>query len=233
MDRDGSTHQGPADAPGPGPAHGAAAFHGSGQRTPVSDIILVTARDWPHPRITLGELITAFGMRSYGLLIVLFAIPNLLPIYIPGLSPIFGVPLAIIALQLGLGLPTPKLPGVLTRRSLKREDLQKIAVAAQPWLRRVEHFLKPRPSALTRRGGERILGFYMVFLAMLVIVPLPLTNGPPSFACAIMAIGLIEEDTLTISVGIVVGLLAAALALSIIGGFGWLLVAGWQFMFGG
>jgi hypothetical protein len=211
MDRDGSTHQGPADAPGPGPAHGAAAFHGSGQRTPVSDIILVTARDWPHPRITLGELITAFGMRSYGLLIVLFAVPNLVPIYIPGLSAIFGVPLAIIALQLGLGLPTPKLPGFLTRRSLKREDLQTIAVAAQPWLRRVENFLKPRPSALTRRGGERILGLYMVFPAVLVSVPRPLTDGPPSFACAIMAIGLIEEDTLTISVGVVVGLLAAAL----------------------
>ena len=130
-------------------------------------------------------------------------------------------------------MPMPKLPSILTRRSLKREDLQNIAVAAQPWLRRVEYFLKPRPSALTRRGGERILGAYMFFLALLVIVPLPFTNGPPSFACAVIAIGLIEEDTLTIVAGIVIGLAATALALSIIGGFGWLVVAGWQFMFGG
>lgn len=206
---------------------------GHRERTPVSDIILATARDWPLPRITLGELIAAFGMRSYGLLIVLFAIPNLLPVYIPGLSPIFGIPLAIIALQLALGLPMPKLPGILTRRSLKREDLQSIAVAAQPWLRRIEWFLKPRPSALTRRGGERILGAYMFCLALLVVVPLPFTNGPPSFACAIIAIGLIEEDTLTILAGILVGLVASVLALSIMGGFWWLLVAGWQFLFGG
>ncbi len=80
-------------------------------RTPVSDIILATARDWPLPRIALGELIAAFGSRSCGLLIVLFAIPNLLPVYIPGLSPIFGVPLTIIALQLALGQPMPWLPG--------------------------------------------------------------------------------------------------------------------------
>jgi hypothetical protein len=227
MDRDDTNRPGPADSPAP------PAGFGHGERTPVSDIILATARDWPLPRITLGELIAAFGMRSYGLLIVLFAIPNLLPIYIPGLSPIFGIPLAIIALQLALGYPMPKLPGILTRRSLKREDLQNIAVAAQPWLRRVEYFLKPRPSVLTRRGGERILGAYMFVLALLVIVPLPLTNGPPSFACAVIAIGLIEEDTLTIMGGIIIGLAAAALALSIIGGFAWLVVAGWQMLFGG
>ncbi|MFN6954919.1 MAG: exopolysaccharide biosynthesis protein [Acetobacteraceae bacterium] len=222
-----------AAAPAPSPDAAQRPGHRHGERTPVSDIILATARDWPLPRITLGELIAAFGMRSYGLLIVLFAIPNLLPIYIPGLSPIFGIPLAIIALQLALGYPMPKLPGILTRRSLKREDLQNIAVSAQPWLRRIEWFLKPRPSALTRRGGERILGAYMFCLALLVIVPLPFTNGPPSFACAIIAIGLIEEDTLTILAGIVVGIFATVLALSIMGGFWWLLVAGWQFIFGG
>lgn len=202
-------------------------------RTPVSDIILATARDWPLPRITLGELIAAFGSRSYGLLIVLFAIPNLLPVYIPGLSPIFGVPLAIIALQLALGQPMPWLPGFLTRRSLRREDLQKIAVAAQPWLRRVEYFLKPRPSALTRRVGERIIGACAFFLALLVIVPLPFTNGPPSLACAIMAIGLIEEDTLTIIAGMVVGVFGTVLALSVIGGVWWLAVAALQALFGG
>lgn len=216
----------PAGARGPGvPEH-----H---PRTPVSDIILATARDWPLPRITLGELIAAFGSRSYGLLIVLFAIPNLLPIYIPGLSPIFGVPLAIIALQLALGQPMPWLPGVLTRRSLRREDLQKIAIAAQPWLRRVEYFLKPRPSALTRRTGERVIGAYCFFLALLVIVPLPFTNGPPSLACAIMAIGLIEEDTLTVLAGMVVGVFGTVLALSVIGGVGWLAIAGLQALFGG
>lgn len=235
MDRTDPHHQGPgAAAPAPTTPVADTPHHsGHGDRTPVSDIILATARNWPLPRITLGELIAAFGMRSYGLLIVLFAIPNLLPIYIPGLSPIFGIPLAIIALQLALGYPMPRLPGFLTRISLKREDLQNIAVSAQPWLRRIEFFLKPRSSALTRRGGERILGGYMFCLALLVIVPLPFTNGPPSLACAIMAIGLIEEDTLTIVAGIIVGIFGTLLALSIMGGFWWLLLAGWQFMMGG
>lgn len=195
---------------------------GARAHAPVSELILGVARTWPGERVTLGELMQAFGMRSYGLLVVLFAIPNLLPVYIPGLSPIFGVPLCIVCLQLALGFPTPRLPGVLTRRSMRRSDLEMIALKAQPWLRRIERFVRPRPSFLTRSGTERVIGVYGAFLAVIVIVPLPLTNGPPSLACAIMAIGLMEEDSLTLVAGVVAGLLAAALGLSIIGTVWWL-----------
>ena len=184
---------------------------------PVSELILDVARGWPEQRITMGELMQAFGMRSYGLLIVLFALPNLLPVYIPGLSPIFGVPLCIVCLQLALGYETPRLPGFLTRRSMRRADLEMIAQKAQVWLRRIERFVKPRPSILTTRVAERAIGAYGAMLALIVIVPLPFTNGPPSLACAIMAIGVMEEDSLTILVGMIVGLAGAALGVSIIG----------------
>ncbi|WP_137124833.1 exopolysaccharide biosynthesis protein [Roseomonas sp. HF4] len=199
---------------------------------PASELILSVARSWPEPRITMGELMQAFGMRSYGLLIVLFALPNLLPIYIPGLSPIFGAPLGIVCLQLALGYPTPRLPGFLTRRSMRRSDLEMIALKAQAWLRRIERFVKPRPSFLTRRRAERAIGAYGAFLAVIVIVPLPFTNGPPSLACAIMAIGMMEEDSLTILAGIVVGLFGAALGISIIGTVWVLVVTAFQWAFG-
>lgn len=199
---------------------------------PASELILSVARAWPQDRITMGELMQAFGMRSYGLLIVLFALPNLLPVYIPGLSPIFGVPLGIVCLQLALGYPTPRLPAFLTNRSMRRSDLEMIALKAQRWLRRIERFVKPRPSVLTGRVAERAIGAYGALLALIVIVPLPFTNGPPSLACAIMAIGMMEEDSLTISAGIVVGLFGAALGISIIGTVWVLAVAAVQWALG-
>ncbi|MGX9962303.1 exopolysaccharide biosynthesis protein [Roseomonas sp. F4] len=199
---------------------------------PVSQLVTVLARDWPSERLTLGELIQALGARGYGVLIVLFALPNLLPIYIPGLSPIFGVPLLIICAQLAYGLPTPKLPALLTRRSMRRADLRLIAEKALPWLQRVERYVKPRPSWLTTRAGERLIGAYGVWLASIVIVPLPLTNGPPSLACLIMAIGLMEEDTRTIAAGAAFGVFATFLGLSIIGSVGWILVAGFTWLLG-
>lgn len=200
---------------------------------PASQLILSVAQSWPEPRITMGELMQAFGMRSYGLLMVLFALPNLLPVYIPGLSPIFGLPLGIICLQLALGYPTPRLPGFLTRRSMKRSDLEMIALKAQTWLRRIERFVKPRPSALTTRTSERAIGAYGALLSLIIIVPLPFTNGPPSLACAIMAIGMMEEDSLTILAGILVGLAGAAIGISIIGTVWMLLVTAVQWAFGG
>lgn len=203
-----------------------------GSHAPVSQLVLDIAREWPADRLTLGELMQALGQRGYGVLIVLFALPNLLPIYIPGLSPIFGFPLMIICAQLALGLPAPRLPSFLMRRSMRRSDLQMIAEKALPWLTRVERFVKPRPSFVTTRTGERLVGAYGVWLACIVVVPLPFTNGPPSLACLIMAIGLMEEDTITILAGAAFGIFASFLGLSIIGSIFWALMAGFHWLFG-
>jgi len=197
---------------------------GDGRHVPVSVLMAELAAAWPEPRITLGEMIHAFGARGYGILMILFALPNLLPIYIPGWSPIFGFPLAIVCLQLALGYPEPKLPRFLTERSMRREDLALIVEKSAPWIRRIERFVRPRPSALTGWKADRVVGAYGVFLACLVIVPLPFTNGPPSLAVALMAIGLIEEDSRAIVVGALMGVVATALAFAIIGGLFWALV---------
>lgn len=194
---------------------------GNGRHLPVSMLMLELARAWPRPRISLGEMIHAFGSRGYGVLIILFALPNLLPVYIPGWSPIFGIPLAIVCLQLALGLPEPRLPRILTERSMRREDLQMIVEKSIPWVQRIERYVRPRPSWLTGWKADRLVGAYGVFLAILVIVPLPLTNGPPSLACAIMAMGLLEEDSRAVVAGAVVGVGASVLALSIIAGVCW------------
>jgi hypothetical protein len=204
---------------------------GNGRHLPVSALMLELARTWPKPRISLGEMIHAFGARGYGILMILFALPNLLPIYIPGWSPIFGIPLGIVCLQLALGYPEPRLPRVLTDRSMKREDLQMIVEKAIPSVQRIERFIRPRPSVLTGWKADRIVGAYGVFLACLVIIPLPLTNGPPSLAVAIMAMGLLEEDSRAVAAGAVFGLVATAIAFFIIGGLFWVALQAIGLMF--
>jgi hypothetical protein len=215
-----------AAPPPPHPPH-----CGNGRHLPVSLLMLELARTWPKPRITLGEMIHAFGARGYGILIILFALPNLLPIYIPGWSPIFGIPLAIVCLQLALGFPEPRLPRFLTERSMKREDLTMIVEKAIPWVQRIERYIRPRPSALTSWKADRLVGAYGVFLAVLVIIPLPFTNGPPSLACAIMAMGLLEEDSRAVIAGAVVGLFATTLTFVIIGGVFWVALRAIGLMF--
>jgi hypothetical protein len=197
----------------------------------ISALLRRLAAQWPHERITLGEMIHAFGSRGYGLLIVLFAVPNLLPIYIPGYSPIFGIPLCIVCLQMALGLPEPRLPAFLTNRALRTADLRRVVDAAAPKIEKIERWVHPRPSFLTGPVGERLIGAYGVWLAILVIVPLPGTNLPTSLACAIMAIGFMERDTRTIIAGALFGVAASILALAIIGGTLWVAGQGLGMLF--
>ena len=106
-----------------------------------------------------------------------------------------------------------------------------IVEKAIPWVQRIERYIRPRPSVLTGWKADRLVGAYGVFLALLVIIPLPFTNGPPSLACAIMAMGLLEEDSRAVMVGAVVGLFASALTFTIIGGLFWMALRAIGLMF--
>src|SRR4029077_20821588 len=98
----------------------------------------------PEPDLTLGELIQSMGDRGHGLLIAALALPNVLPIYLPGLSAVFGLPLVFIAFQLVLGRRNLWLPPVLARRSIARATFARMAGAIAPWLARLERALRPR-----------------------------------------------------------------------------------------
>jgi hypothetical protein len=200
--------------------------------SPISELVQEILRTWPADRLTFGELIEALGPRGYGALIVLLALPNLLPFWVPFLSPLVGVPMFIICAQLAFGRTTPRLPDVVARRSVRGAALLGMIRKASPWLRRVERFVKPRPSFLTTRGGERLVGAWCMVLAAIVVLPTPLTNGPPALACLIMALGMLEEDGVVILAGAAFGLLAAAVSLSVVGSLGWALFGGLDFILG-
>ena len=191
----------------------------------VSDLLAGIARDWPAERLTLGELIEALGPRGFGVLIVLFALPNLQPFYVPGLSTLSGLPLLIVCGQLALGLTTPRLPRLLTRASMSTARLGRGIEAARPWTRWIERFVRPRPSALTSQFGDRVVGICGVWLSAIIILPTPLTSTPPAFALVALAMGLMEEDTVAIAAGAVAGIAASVLSLSIVGGLGWAVAA--------
>ena len=62
-------------------------------------------------KATLGEMVAKLESRGYGVLLFLFAAPNLTPgPSLPGFSTIFALPLMLIAAQMALGIDSPKLP---------------------------------------------------------------------------------------------------------------------------
>ncbi len=185
---------------------------------PISRIVAEVAAAFPGERITLGEMAEAFGDRAFGILSLLLLLPGLLP----GMASVFGTPLLILGVQMGLGLRTPKLPGILKRQSIKRTDLLRLASASSKGLKRIEKFVKPRPGFFTGPMGERIIGWLTAYVAIMLILPGPGTNGPPAFGNIVMALGLIEHDSRVAGWGVGLTIAGCVFATTVLIVLGWL-----------
>jgi hypothetical protein len=194
----------------PSETHASSAGQLTAPRT--SALLLDFAHGFPGERVRLRDLADLLGARSFGFLLLLFALPNVLPFGIPGLSTITGVPLALVALQMMLGLPRPYLPDWLGDRSIRRDDFRRMVAKSVPWLRRVERLMKPRWTMLTNARSERILGGVCFMLAAVLCLPIPLGNLLPAIGVALLSLGILERDGALVGVGFVAGLGGVVLA---------------------
>jgi hypothetical protein len=161
--------------------------------------ILPRLAEGEEARISLGDIVTRLDSRAHTTLLVLFALPNVLPA-IPGTSAITGMPLVYLALQLTLG-QRPWLPSFIANRTFSRAGLATVMDQAKPWLERSERFLHPRLGALTRGRMERVIGILTLILAIAVVLPIPFGNMIPALGIIFFSLGLMEEDGLWIIAG--------------------------------
>jgi hypothetical protein len=146
-------------------------------------------------RVTLREVIVVLQGRAYNLLMLLLAMPFLLPLPLPGLSTVLGTVIAVIALRLTLG-QKPWLPARLLDRELPPKFFPTLLNGTRRVLRFLEVLLKPRLLWLTASPQLNQLHAFVILLASFVLLlPLPPgTNFPPAVCIVIMAGGLLERD---------------------------------------
>src|SRR3546814_3591898 len=137
--------------------------------------------DWSLDVCSSDLFIAVLGNRGRGLVMLTLTLPNVVPVYIPGLSAVTGLPLAAVALQMTLGRPRPWLPGFLLRRSIARSDFQRVVIRVLPWLARIERVLRPRLRRFAHGPAERLIGFACMLLALLLSLPVPFPNIPLAF----------------------------------------------------
>ena len=207
----------PADAHDPKAAEAA----------PISRIIQEVVTRFPGERVSLGDMAEVFGDRAFGLLILLLCLPSLLP----GMASVFGIPMLVLGVQMGMGRRTPKLPAFIARQTIKQSDLLKLGGNDSKWLRRVEQYVKPRPGWFVSPVGDRIVGWLTVYSSLMLILPGPGTNGPPAFGNMIMALGVVESDNRVTGWGALICLLGCLFATGVLAALGWFAItaAGWVF----
>jgi hypothetical protein len=167
--------------------------HRHDQPTPAS-VLLVNLMDaFPEERVTVGEVMERLEGQAFGLLLLVLALPNCIP-NIPGLSTIFGVMMLAPSIQLILGRDALWLPERVRRWSFSRDALHSAIKGALPILKRIERYVAPHWSFLTMPPFTQLLGLQTLFLALVLILPIPLGNWLPGVTVAATALALLQRD---------------------------------------
>jgi hypothetical protein len=177
----------------------------------TSDLLLRTINEGEAERISIGDLIDQLGDRAFGILLLISALPNCVPMP-PGTSTITAVPLLLFSIQIVIGSRRPWLPAFLRRKDFSRADMQRMILRVEPWLKKFERLCKPRLTFLVEGLAERLAGIVVLWLSLVLVLPIFLGNFPPGFAIAFIALALMENDGLLVLAGHVTAIVATIIA---------------------
>ena len=177
----------------------------------TSEILRQILADNPQDKISVEQILKGMGTSSFGTSIMVFSIPEVIPIPVPGMSAIVALPEALLGTQMMLGKKEVRLPKALLKRSIPRKAFEKAVKAILPFLEKAERQVKPRWQWASSPAAKRFLGAFVLVLACVIALPIPMTNMPPAIAIFIIALGLVERDGKMIAAGVALGLASIAL----------------------
>ncbi|MFZ1681145.1 MAG: exopolysaccharide biosynthesis protein [Rhizobiaceae bacterium] len=169
--------------------------------------------------ITIGEIELRLGDRSFATLMVFFAAINTVPAPF-GASTILGIPLIILCFQMLLGARAPWLPKRIRDYSIRRTTLVRFEDRVIPWLERFEKIVKPRSWPFDRLRGERVIGGIGLFMAVLLVAPVPLGNWLPAFGLFLTGLALTERDGVMLMFATLVNVVATVVFFSVLASIG-------------
>jgi hypothetical protein len=196
----------------------------------TSEVFLALKTVGEGDRISLAQLTETLGDRAFGLLVLIFALPNIIPM-IPGVSTVSGVVIGLVGLQMIVGRHAPWLPSAIGDRSLPRAQLAAMVDRTVGWVAKLDRVARPRWTFLTRGLGHVALGAMFVLLGGILALPLSwIGNFPPGVALVVLSIGLLEEDGMLVAAGHAIGIVATVLVVALVvalvaaalASFGWL-----------
>jgi hypothetical protein len=164
------------------------------------------------PAVTLRELIGMLGEQGLLVFCGVLAAPFLLPVTIPGMSTVLGLPMLLIGFAV-MASRVPWLPLRLLNYSLPAATVRTVLQKVRGWSERFEHLVRPRLLGLS--GGRAINalnGALVIIAVLLLMAPIPLVpfvNSVPALAVLLLCFGMAERDGVVIALGYLTTLVAA------------------------
>lgn len=177
----------------------------------TSDLLRDFAAALTGKRVSVAAIVDALGDRGLGVLIAIFALPNVLPSTVPFGNVGFGLPVIVLAVHLMLGVHHLVLPRFIGDLTISTRSFKALAPRVAALLSWFERLLQPRLPAVTRPGPERIVGGICIILSVVSTLPIPFGHNLPSIGLVLIGMGLIERDGRAILAGAAIGLLGVTL----------------------
>jgi hypothetical protein len=157
---------------------------------------------------TLGSLVEVFAEKSFAILfVVLLAVPAL-PLPTGGVTHVFEIIAALLALQLIVGRDQVWLPKRWEGLELAGEKQQRFIAGLMRLIRRLERFSKPRLMFLFEtRLSNPVFGALVLIGCVGAFVAPPFTglDTLPALGTVVLSVGVLLEDVVIVFAGIVIG----------------------------
>jgi hypothetical protein len=154
---------------------------------------------------TLGGLIDAIDSKGFALLLVILLGPSALPIPTGGLTHVFEVAAALLALQLIAGRREVWLPERIRRIELGGEKSAKAVDAIERYIGKLERITRPRGRIFFGRRISDVLfgcGVLIGVVATFLAPPFTGLDTVPALGVVLLALAVIAEDIAVIWVGV-------------------------------
>jgi len=179
---------------------------------PIVQRLRETAAALPAERVSMQILAQAHGPAAHGTLLLLMAVPCLLPV--PGVGTVLGLGMAALAAAMWRGHSSACRPGRVAELELSRHWAQRMLGMLASAYSMAGRFARARLSHLASADRRSWTAAAIGLMAVIVVLPIPFGNLLPALAMMLIGLGLVFRD----GVAVVFGLAMAGLALFVTAG---------------
>jgi hypothetical protein len=155
---------------------------------------------------SVEQILASIGNDRFDVSLMMFSVPAIVPV--PCEESFVTLPMGTIACQMLAGHEQIELPEFIRRKSVSRRSLAVAIHAVLPILEAAEKVVRPRWRWLGHSISHRILGLFVVLMAIAIANPLFGFNALHATSIFVIALGMAENDGLAIMAGVVAGLLS-------------------------
>lgn len=169
-------------------------------------------------RVSMQAMAQAHGHEAQGTLLLLMAMPCLLPV--PGVGSVLGLGMAALAAAMWRGHGVDCLPQRVADLHLPRHWAQRVLGLLATAYTLAGRHARARMGPLASAERRSLMAIVVGLMAFVIVLPIPFGNVMPALALMLIGVGLVFRDGLAVALG----LATAALALCVAAG---LIVAAW------